>query len=162
MDNYNQKNGGQGRFKGGAYGKMDGSRSFGGDNDSPEKAWNSANYQSKWIREGIDDIFPDFAEKIGKYIAENGLTSSKIRSIYGEIKRIQMGDFEKEKSSFFLLRPKVAYALGREKTNKGLQMFKIMFDACFVDVKDKASFLHFCDFLEAVLAYHKFYVKKDN
>ena len=45
MDINNQKNGGQGRFKGGAYGKMDGSRSFGGENDSPEKVWNNANYQ---------------------------------------------------------------------------------------------------------------------
>ncbi len=131
-------------------------------NEGLERVWNSANFQGKWIKEGIDDQFPVFAETIGKFMAENGLTSSKIRSIYGEIKRIQMGDYEKEKASFFLLKPKVAYALGRDKSIVGLEMFKKMFDQCFDFVDGKSSFLHFCDVMEAVLAYHKFYVKKDN
>lgn len=130
---------------------------------SPESIWSEADYQSKWVKESIDAQFPSFAEKIGRYLAApKRLTSSKIRSIYGEMKRIQMGDFEKEKASFFLLRPKVAYALGRDKDNLGLQLFKKLFDECSKDVVDKKSFLNFCNIFEAVLAYHKAYCKKDD
>ena len=105
---------------------------------------------------------PDYAEFIGKAMADNKLTSSKIRSVYGEIKRIQMGEFAKENSSFYLLRPKVAYAVGRDKENIGLQLFKLVFDKSAKCVKDEDTFLHFANFMEAVLAYHRAYVKKND
>ena len=89
------------------------------------------------------------------FMAKNGLTNSKIRSIYGEIKRIQMGSFEKERSSFYLLKPKVAYALGRDDKNEGLRMFKLVFDCSSKHVSDQKSYLNFCNFIEAILAYHK-------
>lgn len=119
-------------------------------------------FQKVWIETGADEVLPDYAECMGKAMAEKNLTSSKIRSIYGEIKRIQMGEFAKEKSSFYLLRPKVAYAVGREKTNVGLQLFKLLFDKSAQCVKDKDTFLHFANFMEAVLAYHRAYVKKND
>lgn len=115
-----------------------------------------------WIENGADEALPDYAEFIGKAMADNKLTSSKIRSVYGEIKRIQMGEFAKEKSSFYLLRPKVAYAVGRDKENIGLQLFKLVFDKSAKCVKDKDTFLHFANFMEAVLAYHRAYVKKND
>ncbi len=118
-------------------------------------------YQSKWITEGADCDLVKFAEKVGKSMADGGLTNSKIRSIYGEIKRIQSGDFEKLKSSFYLLKPKVAYALGRDKNNVGLQLFKKIFDRCYTDVKDKRTYENFCNFIEAMLAYHKAFGGKD-
>ncbi|MCI6110596.1 MAG: type III-A CRISPR-associated protein Csm2 [Prevotella sp.] len=115
-----------------------------------------------WIENGADEALPDYAEFIGKAMADNKLTSSKIRSVYGEIKRIQMGEFAKEKASFYLLRPKVAYAVGRDKENIGLQLFKLVFDKSAKCVKDKDTFLHFANFMEAVLAYHRAYVKKND
>ena len=102
-----------------------------------------------------------YAEEMGKYMADNGLTNSKIRSIYGEIKRIQMGEFEKEKSSFYLLKPKVAYALGRDDKNQGLKLFKLIFDHCSVNVIDQKTYQNFCNFIEAILAYHKAFGGKD-
>ena len=116
---------------------------------------NELQYSSKWILEEADKDLVAFAEKAGKYMADNGLTNSKIRSIYGEIKRIQMGEFEKEKSSFFLLKPKVAYALGRDDKNEGLKLFKLVFDKCYDDVKDQKTYHNFCNMIEAILAYHK-------
>ena len=101
------------------------------------------------------------AETICEFMANNGLTNSKIRNVYGEIKRIQMGEFEKEKSSFYLLKPKVAYALGRDEKNEGLKLFKKIFDKCFEFVKDQKSYLNFCNLMEAILAYHKAYGGKD-
>ena len=94
-------------------------------------------------------------------MASNGLTNSKIRSIYGEIKRIQMGEFEKEKSSFYLLKPKVAYALGRDDKNEGLKLFKKVFDIASDSVSDQKSYQNFCNFIEAILAYHKAFGGKD-
>lgn len=83
------------------------------------------------------------------------LTNSKIRSIYGEVKRIQMGTWEKNKSAFFLLKPKVAYAYGRDNKNEGLRIFKNIFDEAVTYVKDDKSYDNFCNFMEAILAYHR-------
>ena len=120
------------------------------------------NFLVSWIENGADEALPDYAEFMGKAMADNKLTSSKIRSVYGEIKRIQMGEKKKKKSSFYLLRPKVAYAVGRDKENIGLQLFKLVFDKSAKCVKDKDTFLHFANFMEAVLAYHRAYVKKND
>ena len=128
---------------------------------NPKQEWNDAKYNNEWITKEIDAQFNKFAEQLGKYMAENGLTNSKIRSIYGEMKRIQMAGYDKEKASFFLLRPKVAYAYGRDKNIKGLELFKIMFDECSSSVTDERTFQNFCNVFEAVLAYHKAYGGKD-
>jgi CRISPR-associated protein Csm2 len=112
-------------------------------------------FNSEWITEEATANLVLFAEKVGGFMAKNGLTNSKIRNVYGEIKRIQMGEFEKEKSSFYLLKPKVAYALGRDEKNEGLKLFKKLFDECFGYVTNQKSYLNFCNLMEAVLAYHK-------
>lgn len=139
-------------------------RTGGCSNENPDmelkRIFEDAGYKVEWITNGADAQLPAFAENMGKTMAKKGLTSSKIRSIYGELKRIQMGGFEKEKVSFYLLKPKVAYALGREKDNMGLRLFKIAFDRCVQDVSNQKTFQNFCNLLEAILAYHKANVKK--
>jgi len=122
-----------------------------------ERKFNQLVYKSEWIKNEADEDLIKYAEEAAKFMERNGLTNSKIRSIYGEIKRIQMSTFEKEKSSFILLKPKVAYAFGREEKNKndGLHLFKLIFDRCSQDVNDQKSYLNFCNFMEAILAYHK-------
>lgn len=129
--------------------------------ETPEEILTKANFDESWITEGANERLPDFAEVLGKYMARNGLTNSKIRSIYGEIKRIQMGKFEIEKTSFFLLRPKVAYAFGRDEKNKGLKLFKLIFERVYLLVKDQKTYNNFCNLIEAILAYHKAYGGKD-
>jgi CRISPR-associated protein Csm2 len=118
-------------------------------------------YKSQWITSSADSTLVDYAEKAGRFMAKKGLTNSKIRSIYGEIKRIQMSEFEKEKSAFILLKPKVAYALGRDANNEGLKLFKEIFDLSSTDVTDQKSYQNFCNFMEAILAYHKAFGGKD-
>lgn len=156
-NNYNQGPRGNQPSNGGNFHNSNNSkgRSFTSPSESPEYVFGNANYQSSWITNEADSKLVEFAEIMGKYMAENGLTKSKIRSIYGEIIRIQMRGYEREKASFFLLRPKVAYALARDKNNKGLQLFKLIFDDCYKAVSNQKTYLNFCNLLEAILAYHK-------
>ena len=122
-----------------------------------ERKFKELTYNPEWISKEADEALIVYAEKAGEFMVRKGLTNSKIRSIYGEIKRIQMSTFEKEKSAFILLKPKVAYAFGREDRNRndGLHLFKLIFDRSSQDVSDQKSFLNFCNFMEAILAYHK-------
>jgi len=158
MNNYNNNNKNQ-------FGGRQGGNSR--ESDAPRAFFDKGGYQPVWIEKEADEAMVLFAEKMGQYMADAKLTNSKIRSIYGEIKRIQMGEFEKERSSFYLLRPKVAYALGREKASKGnkgyegLELFKIIFDESSKSVSDTESFKNFCNLFEAILAYHKAYGGKD-
>lgn len=131
------------------------------DTNSAESLFATLNYKSAWITAEADQEMVAFAEKTGEFMANKGLTSSKIRSIYGEIKRIQMGEFEKDKASFYLLKPKVAYALGRDKNNEGLKLFKLIFDKVSISVTDKNGYVNFCNLIEAILAYHKYFGGKD-
>lgn len=133
--------------------------------DKPNNTVNNVNlmqnFNKEWITIGATKEMIPFVEQLGKYMAEKGLTKSKIRSIYGEIKRIQLSEFDKEKTSFYLLKPKVAYAYGRDNKNDGLKQFKELFDRCFTYVTDSKSYKNFCNLIEAVLAYHKAYRGKD-
>lgn len=54
-----------------------------------------------WIIDKADKELPTYAEELGNELVQSGLTNSKIRSIYGEIKRIQIEDYKKCESSFF-------------------------------------------------------------
>lgn len=128
--------------------------------DYKEKIGQEYKFQSVWITEGFDENFNNFANNVGRYLEKKELSSSKIRNIYNEIKRIQM-NYEEEKSSSYLLRPKIAYAVGRDSKNYGLQMFKIVFDDCFRCVAEEKHYHNLCGVIEALIAYHKYYGGKD-
>lgn len=147
---------------------MNGNYQKGGYNGAPKRdktdpiaEYRSYGFKKDWIISGIDKDFVVFAEKVGNYMAKNGLTTSKIRNIYSEIKRIQM-DFEREKAAFYLLKPKVAYTVGRDKNIDGLKMFKFVFDDCFDCVTENRHYINFCNIMEAIVAYHKAYGGRDN
>lgn len=107
-----------------------------------------------WITEGADEKLVEFAKNAGTYMAKP-LSRSKIRTIYGEIKRIQMKKFANERPAFHLLKPKVAYAVGRDPYNKGLQLFQDIFDKSAGFVKEESHYMNFCNLFEAILAYHR-------
>lgn len=118
-----------------------------------------------WITIGADKALVEYAERAGKDLADNNLSSSQIRRIYGEIKRIQMGKWEKNKSSFYLLKPKVAYTYGRvkgldKKKSVGIKYFKDIYDDASQYVTSNETYENFCNFMEAILAYHRANQKK--
>lgn len=124
-----------------------------------------------WIIKGADREMVEYAEKAGKYMAplykhdRQCLSKSQIRNVYGEIKRIQFKgiDTDEGKTSFMLLKPKVAYAEGRNRT-MGLTLFKLIFDDLWSETSKELNtitYTNFCALLEAILAFHKAYGGQD-
>lgn len=126
---------------------------------------------SGWLRTGLNKEAILFAEKFGAWLAQNQLTTTQIRNIYGEIKRIQMRD-EKDfrDAEALLLKPKLAYARARSSGQKSKEaltsLAEIMnagIDAIFDDRNDinfgrpekYNRFENFALFFEAVIAYHR-------
>lgn len=96
------------------------------------------------------------AKKFGKHLEENKLTTSQIRKIFSDIKKLK--SYEKNKSELILLRPKLAYIAGRHgRRAKGVKDLQEVIDACVKQIKDDSSFKNFQSFFEAILAYHKYY-----
>jgi CRISPR/Cas system CSM-associated protein Csm2 small subunit len=71
------------------------------------------------IQNKVTDVTVQFAEKFGKYLAVDDfdaepLTTSQLRKFFGEVKRQQMMK-EFNETEFTMLKPKLAYAVGRAK-----------------------------------------------
>jgi CRISPR-associated protein Csm2 len=142
----------------------------------------------------IDEKIIDFTEKLGLFLCDiqifidkkgneeiksgrDAVTNSQIRNVFGELKRIQMQLIGREterwsevKSSFHLIRPKIAYTSGRvlAKNKKSrIREFSTLLDKAVLAVKGDEHnapqrFMRFVDFFEAILAYHKSFGGKEN
>jgi len=115
-----------------------------------------AEFNDQWITKGIDRSCIDYADRFGKYLKNNDLTTSQIRNVFGELKRIQMKGFQKEESAFLLLKPKMAYAVKRHG-KMGLEALKQVFDKAYACVHSDKEFQNLVNFMEAILAFHKSY-----
>lgn len=125
------------------------------------------------IQEKVTEVTVQFAEKFGNYLAEkedqaDPLTTSQLRKFFGEVKRQQMTGYDD--TEFVMLKPKLAYAVGRAKQSgkrgKHLKIedfYAIMADAIdkVENSKDKLkAFKNFITAFEAIVAYHKSAEKK--
>jgi CRISPR-associated protein Csm2 len=127
-------------------------------------------FNKLWITDGINSESISYADQLGSELAKSKnyrMTTSQIRNFFGEVKRIQMGKISKNKASFLLLKPKLAYA-AKKADKKGVTLFKEIINEAINAVEiDKNvgvenRFRNFCDFLEAILAYHKAAGGKEN
>ena len=124
----------------------------------------------KIIVQGDPEVLVTAAEKIGQLVAEQKLTTSQIRNVYGTVRQIQLRwDTNPGKSyrEAVLLRPKLAYYAERAKKDKGgtvgmetLQTYlepaiKLLSDANLSDEQKKQRFDRFTDYFEAIVAYHR-------
>ncbi|OYT58597.1 type III-A CRISPR-associated protein Csm2 [Thermoplasmatales archaeon ex4484_30] len=99
------------------------------------------------------------AKKFGEYLGKNGLTTSQIRNIFSDVKKLDK--YDTDKTNLLLLRPKLAYVAGRHgKRTKVIKELHEVIDACIIQVKDNQSLKNFKDFFEAIIAYHKYYGKE--
>jgi|AntRauTorckE5430_2_1112549.scaffolds.fasta_scaffold01405_2 CRISPR-associated protein Csm2 len=121
-----------------------------------------------WIQNEFTSDTIDFCEAFGKVLVAGRLTTSQIRNIYGEIKRIEAKEnFEDSYQDFLLLRPKIAYAAKRAGT-RGIEDLRTVMELAHAAVTDSEggeykegksykskAFKNFSNFFEAILAYHK-------
>lgn len=129
-----------------------------------KELFNFIKFQKVWIEKDADEAMINFAEILGKFLSplrkddKSALSNSQIRNVYGEIKRIQMSidknGWDVVKPTFLMLKPKVAYAAGRNR-NLGIVVFKEFFNLAASSVTNKKEYLNFCNLIEAVLAYHR-------
>ncbi len=95
--------------------------------------------------------FIDFSEQFGKLCYSNRISTTQIRGIYQEVKRLP-DDIKISRSRLQLLRPKLAYQKGRFKELSDLQR---VFDHLIKNVKTDEQLTNFKEFFEAIICYHK-------
>jgi len=105
----------------------------------------------------------EYAEEVGDFLANKvRLKTSQIRRFLDAVTRIKTKSFGNEGVDFeresILLRPKLAYAAGRQDQVKPLMA---VLDPCMRKVKDEDGFLNFARFVEAIIAYHRYHGGKD-
>lgn len=135
-------------------------------------------FKEKWIKEKIDNETIEFAEEFAKFLVEHfqgnsnqqgvfELKSSQLRKFFGAVKNFQIkakltDDFNV--SEFIMLKPKLAYAVGRVKQQHKNDAIRIKDFAdvisnaidSVIDSEDKQkAFKNFVSFFEAIVAYHK-------
>lgn len=91
------------------------------------------------------------------------LTSTKIRKVFSEIRRIQStGKIEE----ILLIAPRLAYDVGKdEKGFPNTTMLHVLYDEIVnlipLAAESKSNFKNFVILMEAIVAYHKFHGGKD-
>lgn len=129
-------------------------------------AWTKLIPESE-IKNGITPNGVKFAEEFGTYLAQGpqnrqdmtkALTTSQLRKFFGEIKRQQMSGYKM--TDFILLKPKLAYAVGRakEKDSRGILKicdFNKVISSAIDMVSNDKEFKNFVQLFEAIVAYHK-------
>jgi len=119
----------------------------------------------EWISKDIEQETILYSEFFGRYSVIQDLSTSQIRNVYGEVKRIQMKTgSELDLLSLRMLQPKLAYAAARAKKT-GTNELKNVLTASIktvleegIDKKERDKrFENFANFFESILAYHKAY-----
>jgi len=94
------------------------------------------------------------AEILGRELKEKGLTTTQIRNIFNEVKKMQMKGFDWNK--LLLLKPKLAYMAARPGAKKGTEIMRDVLTTAIDKVNnDEKRFENFVNFFEAILAYHR-------
>lgn len=134
---------------------------------------------SKWIKDKVDKDTVDFARRFAAFLVESykddtrgnqrvfELKTNQLRKFFGAVKnfqlKTQLTDVFNE-SEFIMLKPKLAYAVGRVKQQHKNDQIRIK---DFAEVISKAidfviesnnkekAFKNFVNFFEAIVAYHK-------
>ena len=101
-----------------------------------------------------------WAEEMGKQLGRRkgvDLKTTQIRKFLDAVNTIKSrGTQEKDyyKNQCILLKPKLAYAAGRQDEVKPLMT---VLEPCIDKVDSEEDFAHFHRFVEAIVAYHRFY-----
>ncbi|RRJ30246.1 type III-A CRISPR-associated protein Csm2 [Halocatena pleomorpha] len=103
-------------------------------------------------------------ERLGKRFAENDVSTSQLRKVFGEIKRAENefkfeDDTEQAKQTLFLIKPHLAYAAARKEEMQDVkdEISRFM-DLVVGDCSDEDMEIFF-RIMEATVAYHSYYTE---
>ncbi len=143
--------------------------------------WNKM-IEKEWITNGMQDEEPiDFCRRLGEYLA-NGeeeykhynkekrayedrkiapMSSSQLRKFFGSLRAVEQEGYENQKSKFLMLKPLLAYSVGRDKSvfPKITEFYEVVSNGMGY-VNSNSEFSNYVNIIEAIVAYHKFYEKK--
>lgn len=119
------------------------------------------------LADATPQIIDKVADQKGKEF--NKIKTNQIRNVFSHINKIRT-TFKNQKEwtaeierDLVLLRPKLAYAAGRQNVVKQFQEFLSKQINATVSSKDKIKALeNFFALVEAIVAYHKFHGGRDN
>lgn len=101
---------------------------------------------------GTDDTYVDQKGKVR--ISKEKLTTTQLRRFFGEVKRQQLKGYDQ--TDFVLLKPKLAYAVGRAKNSSAkINDFYFVIANAIDMVKSEDDFKRFIKIFESIVAYHK-------
>ena len=108
----------------------------------------------KIIIDGDTKKMVEKSKILGKHLKEEGLTTSQIRNVFGAVKKMEMKGFQEKE--LLLLKPKLAYASSRPGAKLGTKDLRTILSRAIDYVGDSPErFENFCNFFEAILAYHR-------
>lgn len=114
-----------------------------------------------------DDLVKS-ADDLGYYLSprrdrRDALSTNQIRKFLDAVNRLdnlrQKQGFDEMKEQVVLLKPQIAYAAGRKRKEVGPLMEVL--DPCLGRIKEEKDFKRLVRFVEAIVAYHKYYGGKD-
>lgn len=126
----------------------------------------NSRFKPEWITNEVDDDCMNLCEDLAKSMVESNISSSFLRNIFGELRRIEAGGFEKHRADFVLLRPKLAYTCGRassrnNKAKNDLQALQELYKKSAQLVSNAQGFKNIVNIMEAIVAFHKAHGGRD-
>ncbi len=132
-------------------------------------------FNKEWVRKPITVEVAKWCEENAKYYApwkdvtndRKALTTSQLRKFFAQIRLIET-DIKGRKADIVMLKPYLAYAVGRDKKNNTrlkdfVEEMQIALDGIRQDDEHiEADFKNFISVYECIVAYHKFYGGKEN
>jgi len=109
------------------------------------------------------------AERNARQYVSDGVKTHQLRNFFSAIEKMRKtfndsGEFEKIEADLHLLKPKLAYAAGRQPNSVGRSFYSDMITAIDAVVGEgvednKEATKNFFAYIESILAYHKFIEK---
>ncbi|MDD4150193.1 MAG: type III-A CRISPR-associated protein Csm2 [Bacteroidales bacterium] len=127
-------------------------------------------FEKNWIYSPITEEIVKWTDSFSSYLTKkeeyiNPLSTSQLRKFFGELKRIE-SNFKEKKCDLPMLKPMLAYAVGRDKNERGRNKTKIKefseeinkgLDAIRNDDNIEKDFKNFLKIFESIVAYHKYH-----
>lgn len=131
-------------------------------------------FNRSWVQAPMTEGLAEWCESFAKHLAPaekkdgQALTTSQLRKFFAEVRLIE-NNLEKKDctSDILMLKPYLAYAVGREKKPTKLRDFQKEISTAIDGIRKDSihtvsDYRNFIAVYEAIVAYHKFYGGKDN